>query len=121
MADAFIDYAREARRQRYIERLYERSGRSNGLYTGLYQEHIARLIADDMAATLDTPTTGWIWQRHEDNPQTPGWWRYSRPQWVASDAELPISASPDIIRVWRGTAQDLTAAQAEWDAANPRG
>ena len=120
MADAFIDHAREARRQRYLECLYERSGRSNGLYTGLYQDHIARLIADDMTATLDT-TTGWIYQRQEDHPQNPGWWRYSRPEWVVSQEELPTSASPDTVRAWRGTHDDLTTAQAEWDAAHPRG
>ena len=38
----------EARRQLYIERLYERAGRSCGTYSGLLQEHIQKLLQEDM-------------------------------------------------------------------------
>ena len=70
---------------------------------------------------MTTTTYGWIVQRQEDHPHNPGCWRFSRPSWVATDAELPTSGFPESIRWSRGSRQDLTAAQAEWDQANPRG
>lgn len=42
----------EARRQRYIECLYERAGRSCGTYSGLLLEHIQHLLEQDMAEVL---------------------------------------------------------------------
>ena len=33
----------------YIECLYRASGRTNGLYTGLYQQRVAELVAIDRA------------------------------------------------------------------------
>jgi len=42
----------EARRQLYIERLYERAGRSCGTYSGLLQEHIQKLLQEDMDRVL---------------------------------------------------------------------
>ena len=33
----------------YLQNLYRASGRTNGLYTGLYQERIKQLIAIDRA------------------------------------------------------------------------
>lgn len=47
-----IDPRLESRRQAYLERLYEHSGRSCGTYTGLYQEHIAALVKRDMVEVL---------------------------------------------------------------------
>ena len=43
----------ESRRQAYIERLYERSGRSCGTYSGLLMEHIQHLLEQDMNEVLD--------------------------------------------------------------------
>lgn len=42
----------QARRQRYIECLYERAGRSCGTYSGLLLEHIEHLLEQDMAEVL---------------------------------------------------------------------
>ena len=42
----------ESRRQAYIERLYERSGRSCGTYSGLLMEHIQHLLEQDMQREL---------------------------------------------------------------------
>ena len=64
---------------------------------------------------------GWIVQRQEDHPHNPGWWRFSRPFWVATAAQLPTTGFPESVRWYMGSQQDLAAAQAEWDAANPRG
>jgi hypothetical protein len=61
---------------------------------------------------------GWIVQRQEDHPRIPGW-RFSRPYWVATEAELPASGFPQSVRWTWGSRADLAAAQAEWDAANP--
>lgn len=47
-----IDFREEQRRQNYLEWLYTASGRTNGLYTGLYTEHVQRLIQADMKAVL---------------------------------------------------------------------
>ena len=33
----------------YLQNLYRASGRTNGLYTGLYQQRIAELVAIDRA------------------------------------------------------------------------
>ena len=52
MADRRIDPAVEDRRQAYIERLYERSGRRCGTYSGLLEEHIRRLVEQDMEEVL---------------------------------------------------------------------
>ena len=42
----------QSRRQTYIERLYERSGRSCGTYSGLLLEHIQHLLEEDMNREL---------------------------------------------------------------------
>lgn len=52
MIEHHINPAIEARRQRYIECLYERAGRSCGTYSGLLLEHINRLLEQDMAEVL---------------------------------------------------------------------
>ena len=44
-----LDPRQQQARADYIERLYLRSGRTNGLYTGLYQQRIAELVAIDRA------------------------------------------------------------------------
>lgn len=48
-----VDPVIEARRQAYIERLYERSGRSCSTYSGLLLQHIHHLIEEDMTRELD--------------------------------------------------------------------
>lgn len=47
-----IDPIIENRRQAYLDWLYERSNKSNQLYTGLYQNRIKELIQKDMDETL---------------------------------------------------------------------
>lgn len=46
------DPTTEARRQAYLDALYERSGRTNGLYTGLYQRRLQELTEADMTRLL---------------------------------------------------------------------
>lgn len=53
MTNEQIDPVVEQRRQDYIEALYQASGRTNGLYTGLMLERIKALVDLDMALTLD--------------------------------------------------------------------
>lgn len=53
MIEHQIDFALEARRQLYIEKLYERAGRSCGTYSGLLIQHIDHLLEQDMAKVLD--------------------------------------------------------------------
>jgi len=53
MTQQMIDHAVEARRQRYIELLYERARRSCGTYSGLLEEHIKHLLEQDMAQVLE--------------------------------------------------------------------
>ena len=65
--------------------------------------------------------SGWIVQRQEDHPRNPGWWRFGRPYWVATDAELPTSGFPESVRWNWGTRAALAEAQAEWDRSNPGG
>lgn len=48
-----IDPVVETRRQSYIERLYELSGRSCSTYSGLFMERIQHLIEEDMQRTLE--------------------------------------------------------------------
>lgn len=48
-----IDWKTEDRKQRYLDALYEISGRSNNLYTGLVQDRRERLIEWDQALLLD--------------------------------------------------------------------
>lgn len=48
-----IDHRTEQRRQTYLEHLYAQSGRTNGLYTGLFQQRLRQLVEQDMEATLD--------------------------------------------------------------------
>lgn len=48
-----IDHRTEQRRQTYLEHLYASSGRTNGLYTGLFQQRQRQLVEQDMEATLD--------------------------------------------------------------------
>jgi hypothetical protein len=43
-----IDPTTEQRRQNYLDALYERSGRTCGTYTGLYQERLTKLVQRDM-------------------------------------------------------------------------
>jgi len=43
-----INPTTEQRRQAYLDALYERSGRTCGTYTGLYQERLAQLVERDM-------------------------------------------------------------------------
>jgi hypothetical protein len=47
-----ICHIKEDRRQKYLEWLYARSNRTNGLYTGLFQQRIAELVHKDMDETL---------------------------------------------------------------------
>lgn len=47
-----IEPIKEDRRQAYLDFLYHRSLRTNGLYTGLFQERIKELIVKDMDETL---------------------------------------------------------------------
>jgi len=42
----------EQRRQLYLDWLYQRYGRSNGLYTGLYGQRIRELVQRDMDEAL---------------------------------------------------------------------
>ena len=50
-----VDPTTEARRQAYIERLYERSGRTCSTYTGLFQQRQQELLARDMEELLNGP------------------------------------------------------------------
>lgn len=52
-----IDHRLEQRRQTYLEHLYATSGRTNGLYTGLFQQRQQQLIDADMEAALDAHHT----------------------------------------------------------------
>jgi hypothetical protein len=65
-----------------------------------------------------TTEFGYIVQVQEDHPHNAGWWRYSRPVWVANDAEIPERGRA---RWMEGCRRELMAEQAHWDAANPRG
>lgn len=47
-----IDPRTENRRQAYLEWLYRRSGRTNGIYTGLYRARLQELINTDMEAAV---------------------------------------------------------------------
>ena len=47
MTERKIDFKEEARRQRYIESLYAKSGRNNGLYSGLHLARIDELLEMD--------------------------------------------------------------------------
>lgn len=49
-----INHIREQERQRYLEWLYARSGRTNGLYSGLYRARKQELIDQDMETVLLT-------------------------------------------------------------------
>ena len=53
MTERRIDPVVETRRQAYIERLYERSGRSCSTYSGLLLQHIQHLIEEDMIRELE--------------------------------------------------------------------
>ena len=53
MASQQINPVLEARRQRYIDRLYERSGRSCSTFTGLLQQRLQQLLDQDMAQMLE--------------------------------------------------------------------
>lgn len=52
-----VDPREQQRRQDYLEHLYTRSGRTNGLYTGLFQQRLRELVEQDMEAALDAPHT----------------------------------------------------------------
>ena len=43
-----INPTTEQHRQNYLDALYERSGRTCGTYTGLYQERLTELVQRDM-------------------------------------------------------------------------
>lgn len=45
----------QQRRQDYLDHLYNQSGRTNGLYTGLFQQRLRQLVEQDMEAALDAP------------------------------------------------------------------
>jgi hypothetical protein len=62
---------------------------------------------------------GWIVQHQEDHPHNPGWWRFARPCWVATDDELPMFS--ESVRCTWGTREELAEAQSEWDRSNPKG
>lgn len=47
-----INHIQEDRKARYLEWLYNQSGRTNEVYTGLYQQRIAELIKRDMQEGL---------------------------------------------------------------------
>lgn len=49
-----LNHQIEDQRQRYLDWLYTRSGRTSGLYTGLYQERQRELIEEDMRLALLT-------------------------------------------------------------------
>lgn len=53
MASQQINPALEARRQRYIEQLYDRSGRSCSTFTGLFQQRLQQPLDQDMAQVLE--------------------------------------------------------------------
>lgn len=48
-----INHRTEQRRQTYLEHLYTQSGRSDGTYTGLFQQRQQLLLQRDMEAVLD--------------------------------------------------------------------
>jgi hypothetical protein len=58
-----LDPIEQNRRAQYLERLYILDGRSDtahprhGVYTGLYQAHLRRLVAEDMAKLLGPAPT----------------------------------------------------------------
>jgi hypothetical protein len=49
---AMINPMIDARQQAYLEWLYIRYGRTNGLYTGLYRQRIRELVQRDMDEAL---------------------------------------------------------------------
>lgn len=51
-----IDPTTENSRQAYLDALYVRSGRTNGLYTGLYQLRLEELIEADKKHLLQRPS-----------------------------------------------------------------
>ena len=72
------------------------------------------------SVTTAEATPGWIVQHQEDDPTSPGWWRFSRPYWVAGPK--PPSEGhyrfPDSIRWTWGTLARLEEDQAKWDRNN---
>lgn len=48
-----IDPTLEQRRQTYLDHLYAISGRTDGLYTGLFRQRQQLLLQRDMEAALD--------------------------------------------------------------------
>jgi hypothetical protein len=48
-----VDPTTEARRQAYMEALYDRSGRTCSTYTGLFQQRQQELLERDMAELLN--------------------------------------------------------------------
>ena len=50
-----VDPTTEARRQAYLEALYDRSGRTCSTYTGLFHQRQQELLARDMAELLNDP------------------------------------------------------------------
>lgn len=47
-----VDNAYENRKARYMDWLYDQSGRTSEVYTGLYQDRIKALIKRDMEEAL---------------------------------------------------------------------
>ena len=47
-----LDNAKENRKARYLDWLYDQSGRTSEVYTGLYQDRIKALIEQDMMEAL---------------------------------------------------------------------
>lgn len=50
-----VDPTTEARRQAYLEALYQRSGRTCCTYTGLFQQRQQELLERDMAEVINAP------------------------------------------------------------------
>ena len=48
-----VDHVQENRKARYLDWLYDQSGRTSEVYTGLYQDRIKTLIEQDMMEALD--------------------------------------------------------------------
>lgn len=58
-----------------------------------------------------------IFQRQEDHPGNPGWWRWSRPEFRIAE---PNSNSSH--QRWRyGSENEAVQEQASWDASHPNG
>jgi hypothetical protein len=68
-------------------------------------------------------TTGFLYQFQEDDPRSPGWWRFSRPRYfqgrLLPNGNPPISS--ETIRHCFCTEDEAILEQQRWDMANPKG